>query len=571
MAIATSKITQGNIISGIIINDLNNPATINMAPFTNLNTLEVRTNNINTKDFNFNNFPNINYFSSDGSDLEASSTGPIFQMIGNNTGVKNIQLDNSKLTSIIFKNPQNFTGNIKLSTIPTGLNYFDIGGNRVNGDSLATLLVSFSGMTKTYDIKSGYLDVAPEVTAQSLQPKNPDDNSEYTDAWISPDGKYQLISQLDEFTPPNTTRFGNIWLSTDFGISFNTLNNFEGLTNGRNFWRSVSASSGIKYICAVQRNGKAYLSSDSGVSFNLINTGSTTRNEKMDYTDCAMSSDGKYINLTATYTPPTYASGNVFLSSDFGASFRTIAGATFPVFPYVKNQTNVKWRSTSMSSDGRYQNICIAGDNAGNVYVSNDFGTSWTRTNLGGFFGLTETFRDIATSSNGQYMSANGNAIYTSENYGVNWKTSYIEDKKYRLGYGFYILLPDADFNGGISMSSDGKYQVSCLTSKVATKYVYIAPITYYIPVKEPGFILTSSNYGKSWSKLNFRDYWGCVALSPDAQHLLIGSESGQFYTSRTDGADTVYGSNFSTAYSAANWLRDQKDWEVTYVNNFFS
>ena len=562
MAIATSRITQGNKISGIIINDLNNAATINMAPFTNLNGLEVRTNNINTKDFNFNNFPNINYFSSDGSYLEPSSTGPIFQMVGYNSGVKNIQLNNSKLTSIIFKNPQNFTGNIKLSTIPTGLNYFDIGGNRVNGASLATLLVSFSGMTKTYDIKSGYLNVAPEVTAQSLQPKNPDDNSEYSDAWIGPSGKYQLISQLDEFTYPNTTRFGNIWLSTNYGIDFTQLDSI-----GRGFWRSVSASSDIKYICAVQRNGKAYLSSNSGASFSLINTGATTRNQNMDYTDCAVSSDGRCINLTATYTPPTYPSGNVFLSSDFGVTFRTITGAIFP----ANYSTMVKWRATSMSSDGRYQNICIGGNGAGNVYVSNNSGISWTSTNLGGAFGLTETFRDIATSSNGQYMSVNGNAIYTSENYGVNWKTSYIEDYRFRYGYGFSILLPDADFNGGISMSSNGKYQVSCLTSKEIYKYVRIGPFTYYIPVVEPGFILTSSNYGKNWSKLNFRDYWGCSALSPDGLYLLIGSESGQFYTSRTDGADTVYGSNLSTAYTAANWLRDEKDWEVTYVNNFFS
>jgi hypothetical protein len=564
MGIATSRITQGNKISGIIINDLNNAATINMAPFTNLDTLEVRTNNINTKDFDFNNFANIEYFSSNGSNLAPSSTGPIFQMIGNNSGVKNIELTNSKLTSIIFKNPQNFTGNIKLSTIPTGLNYFNIEGNRVNGASLATLLVSFSGMAKTYNIKSGYLNIAPEITAQSLQPKNPDDNSEYSDAWISPNGKYQLISQLDEFTYPNTTRFGNIWLSTNYGIDFAPLDSI-----GRGFWRSVCASSGIKYICAVQRNGKAYLSSNSGVSFSVINTGNnTTRNQNMDYTDCAMSSDGRFINLTATSTPPTYASGNVFLSSDFGVNFRNITGAIFSAF---NNPTSVKWRSTSMSSDGRYQNICIGGNGAGNVYVSNNSGVSWTSTYLGGAFGLTETFRDIATSSNGQYMSVNGNAIYTSENYGVNWKTSYIEDYRYRLGYGFSILLPEADFNGGISMSSDGKYQVSCLTSKEILKYVRIGPFTYYTLVTEPGFILTSSNYGKSWSKLNFRDYWGCSVLSPDAQYLLLGSESGQFYTSRTDGADTVYGSNFSTAYIAANWLRDQKDWAVTYVNNFFS
>lgn len=116
------------------------------------------------------------------------------------------------------------------------------------------------------------------------------------------------------------------------------------------------------------------------------------------------------------------------------------------------------WLSVSVSASGKYQSAI---EEYGDIYISNDFGTTWIpRKNIG-----TSLTNNIKISLTGQYQSAaNGTEIYTSNNYGLTWSDPYY------IGTSqiFVSMCLTGQYQAVIS-SGDGLYQ--------------------------------SSNYGASWTK----------------------------------------------------------------------
>jgi hypothetical protein len=539
MPISTSRITQASQYSGINIRDLSTNATINITPLTNLNTLNVSSanNNINSTKLDFNNFPNIQYFSSEGSNRSLSNAGIYLNLDGTNSSLVNYTAFSSKVTSLALKNPTNMSfpgANSQVGQIPTGLTYLNIQENGLGGQDLTSILLSFSGMAKTNDITGGYLNVVPADSFQSLTPQFPNKKGYYREFWTSDNGQYQLAALLNDGNNP-----GNIFLSTNYGIDFSSI--FTGLN-----FRSVCASNDLSRIVVVARFDHAYMSTNGGATFSIINTGISTGTK--NYTDIAMSSNGQYINLTVNGNPNF--DGALYCSNDYGATFTKGGGP-------VANATIARWVSTDISSNGQYQIACMNNGTYPALLRSIDYGVNWTYELF--YSDLT----DVTMSSDGRYQSATAGRIWRSSDYGDNWAVAY---QDYTKVSNTYSIL-NTDWRGGVSLSSDGKYQIAGLTSVYE---LVPAPFYRYQFQSLSGYLVTSSNYGVTWQRTNFRDFWGSCNLSANGLHMLAGSRDGLFYTSRTDGADTIYGTYLSRAFNAVQYLRNVKNWTVQFIQGFF-
>jgi hypothetical protein len=538
--IQTSKITQPSQYSGINVN-LGSDSTINITPFTNLLALNVSNtnNNISSAQLNFNNFPNIETFFSEGSLRSSSNPGISLNINGTNSSVKNYIAASSKVTSLVLKNPTyNYSLGLNIGQIPTGLGVLNIEGNSLLGPDLASILVSFSGMASANNITGGYLNVIPyNNLGQSLTPHFPNSKGYYRELWTNDNGQYQLAAQLNDGNNP-----GNIYLSTNYGIDFISI--FTGLN-----FRSVAASNDLSRIVALAREEKAYMSTNTGITFFPINT-VLTNSGNQNYTDVAMSSNGQYINLTVNGNP-TFT-GALYCSNDYGVTFTKRGPSALITY------NPARWVSTDISSNGQYQIACMNNGIYPYIVRSVNYGVDWTFQQY-----LPDT-ADVSMSSDGKYQTAGAGYIYTSSDYGANWRLAYTDYTKITPRY----WIQNNDFRGGVSVSSDGKYQIAGLTTVRE-----VLPIPYY-PYSSlqttSGYLITSSNYGSTWQRTNFRNQWGSCNISSDAKYVMAGTRDAIFYTSRTDGADTTYGAYLSSAYAAVQYLRNIKDWTVRFIQGLF-
>lgn len=154
------------------------------------------------------------------------------------------------------------------------------------------------------------------------------------------------------------------------------------------FYGYSSGGDDGKYQILTGNSQVAKLSSDYGSSFPNLSTVTGTNG-------VAISGNGQYILVGGSGS-----GGNTFLSSDYGANFSAtslVAGAT---------------SAYDISESGRYM---IAGVYP-NLYVSTDYGASWSNK-LGG------DFRSVSISRNGQNMFAAlyASKIYYSQNFGASW------------------------------------------------------------------------------------------------------------------------------------------------------
>jgi len=565
--IQTSKITQPSQYSGIDISNLSNNATINITPFTSLKTLQVSNTygNFDNVELNFNTFPNAKFISNEASQRISANATTIFNINGTNSSVENYRLENSRVTSLVLKNPTyNNSFGLNIGEIPTGLTYLNIEGNGMTGANLASILTSFSGMANRNNITGGYLNILPyNNLGMSLTPHITDSINYYRDIWINDDGKYQITSQLSGNA--STLKEGNLYISTNYGIDWSKITNTGLPKTGVAFWRGCAASNDIKYIVAIVRSGRAYMSNDSGNNFYAINLSSGNNqsgfNSNLNHNDVAISRSGQYINIAVNCNAGYFTSGVLLGSSDYGKTWS--AKTSLPIT--YEGGGGVRWSATSISANGQYQNASINAGGRGGVFVSNDYGATWTAKQTSPFAGNSNV-REITMSSDGKYQTATAENIYTSNDYGVTWRLAYTDYYKYTSTYWIANTL----WQGGCDVSEDGQYQIACLyRSNIARKYP--GTNTTYIANDGPGYLFTSNDYGVTWQKTSFTGFWRSCALSNNKQYITLGDES-YLYTSLTNGADTTYGVAFlSPAFNAANYLKSVKQWEVKYINTLFN
>ncbi len=153
-----------------------------------------------------------------------------------------------------------------------------------------------------------------------------------------------------------------------------------------------------------------------------------------------------------------------------------------------KKATSEEWSGIAMSSDGKIQ---TAVEYHGYIYISNDYGYTWTAKDS------SRTWDSVAMSSDGKIQTAVDNGyIYISNDYGYTW-TAKATSEDWR----------------DIAMSSDGKIQTA-----VATGYIYI-----------------SNDYGYTWTAKDSSRSWRGIAMSSDGKIQTAIVYGGQLYVSHAD------------------------------------
>jgi photosystem II stability/assembly factor-like uncharacterized protein len=160
----------------------------------------------------------------------------------------------------------------------------------------------------------------------------------------------------------------------------------------------------------------------------------------------ALSYNGFYQTIVAEY---------IYRSNDFGQTWRNVSNTN------GFNENN--WIAVSMSSDGKYQ---TAVESYGNVFVSKDFGVTWTIIQDSRF--SNQNWISVSISATGQYQTVvQDNAlIYCTNDYGNTW--SLVADTN----------LQNKDFRS-VSVSSDAIYQCVCeYAGQIYMSNLMIAPPT---------------------------------------------------------------------------------------------
>lgn len=230
------------------------------------------------------------------------------------------------------------------------------------------IAVSSSGQYQTVAITSGYLYRSKDYGVTWAQVGS---SLNWYAVSMSATGKYQTA----------VASGSTIWVSTDYGATWNAKDASQS-------WWSVSVSSTGKYQIASVNGGYYYLSNDYG------NTWSQKTSTFDSWRGTSISADGKYIFVGRN--------GQHVISTDYGNTWSNAGTST-------NNLT------AAMSADGKY---IIYGSNANSVYLSSNYGTSFSTTSLtsGSYYGL-------AISANGKYMAVgvNGGYIFVSKDYGSTW------------------------------------------------------------------------------------------------------------------------------------------------------
>lgn len=269
---------------------------------------------------------------------------------------------------------------------------------------------------------------------------------------------------------------GNIWTSTNTGITWSSNNNAPSA-----FWNSVASSSNGTHLVAVDNEntdgGKIWTSADSGVTWSSANNSPST-----NWYSVASSADGTHL-LAADYgNNVTGIGGQLWTSANSGATWSVASGAP-----------STNWDTVASSADGTH---LIAASST--LWTSTNSGVNWsTSSSPPPAFGWSS----VASSADGTHLVAVtfGGSIYNSTNSGATW----------------------TNYNGN---AFESEQWVSVASSADGTRLAVVPAL---------GQIYTSVNSGVTWTANNAPyAYWYAVASSADGSHLVaVNGVGGQIWT----------------------------------------
>jgi hypothetical protein len=278
----------------------------------------------------------------------------------------------------------------------------------------------------------------------------------------SRNGTYILLGRNGVSAPD-----GNGWVSQDGGISFFNLSAY--VPNNQSIVFAAMSQSGQYMVFSRSDDAvsstnfqRLYTSNNYGTSFSETYI---TSPFGIDWwqNGVSMSADGSRILIAAGYGAGSGQAQRIY-SSDYGVTWTT--------FNFSMN-SNALATASGMSSSGQYQLSAWSSD-VSHVYVSNNYGSSWTNT---GLFPvpLTEAiWVSGCVSSSGQYMLMlnESGRLYISSNYGVSWTSA----------------------NGGTQFPDGGTVIFDYINEGVA----YLS-LSYNLGASS-GYLYRSLDYGNTWS-----------------------------------------------------------------------
>ena len=181
---------------------------------------------------------------------------------------------------------------------------------------------------------------------------------------------------------------GNIWTSTNSGVTWNENTTSPGSTKN---WRFITSSADGTKLAAVVTEGNIWTSLDSGSTWNEV---STADNPNWDNTQfwngITMSENGKYLAATA-------GADYIYTSSDYGKT-------------WTKNTTSPgvsrQWRNITSSASGTLLVATVAntaGETNSGIYLSNDGGNTWE---IWAGSQTGQNWKGVATSADGTMIFA---------------------------------------------------------------------------------------------------------------------------------------------------------------------
>lgn len=240
-------------------------------------------------------------------------------------------------------------------------------------------------------------------------------------------------------------------------------------------------------------------------------------------------STGQYV-LGATY-------GSVYVSSNYGSSFTEVPLSAPGVF--VGSVV-----STAVSSNGQYMFIITYPGNVDDpsIFRSIDYGVTWSLAfeyvfteNPGGFSNYLERpYPRIAVSGNGQYVTA----VVNRSNGSFDWGSRILRSTNYGASFsvsGDYNLKHWTD----VAINSTGQYQLFSRMSSFGTGNI-----------KGQGAINWSNNYGAGTAQKIYEEDMRALhcAMSISGQYMLVS------FINNTDSVNKFYYStNYGVSWSSFN------------------
>lgn len=326
-------------------------------------------------------------------------------------------------------------------------------------------------------------------------------------------------------------------LLSQFGQSWSQLDGFSMMSSA-----TICTSNIGQYILiesGTNGTGQLSLSNNYGSTFSYFSPSNLYQN----WSDYVCSVNGQYqtavIDGGFVITTPyagifpdnSFNSGNVYISNDFGATFRASV---------VRANTPMAWTAMSLSANGQYQTGTVNGSvlNNGGIYVSSNYGVTWTQIVPVGT-NTSTTWVEISMSATGQFQTAviSGGFLYTSSDFGITWNP---------------VTAIGAKSWSFVSVSSTGQYQ----TALVNGENIYI-----------------STNYGATWTVNTSAGAksWISCSMTANAQYQIAVERLVLVNGVATSGGQAWYSNNYGVTWNSAGLAQGPYTGVATNGNGQFS
>jgi hypothetical protein len=295
-------------------------------------------------------------------------------------------------------------------------------------------------------------------------------------------------------------------------------------------WRSLASSADGSRLLAAGSSALC-ISTNGGVNW-------TSNNVPVHNWGCvASSADGNELAAGVSY-PDT---GRIYFSTNGGGTWNP------SILPLRQ------WGSLAMSADGTIV-IAATAFNPTTYYVSMDSGTTWT-TNTP----PVSYWRQVVTSADGHHWAAAGNvgAVFVSTNFGSSWTSNKVntllDSPCLAFSAGGETLVAAQGGNGGrICISTDLGATWNTNTPHNVWLSTAASADGSRLIVSGYSSIYTSADSGVTWVSNNapYLSEWSAVATSADGHALVAAGYPGSIYTLKTTPSPSL---NISPPVSGSN------------------
>jgi photosystem II stability/assembly factor-like uncharacterized protein len=304
---------------------------------------------------------------------------------------------------------------------------------------------------------------------------------------------------------------GNIWVSRNYGVTWEQRTNVTtDRGTGLGGWLNVAISDSGQYIVTTQV-GVLYRSADFGATFTKVIINSSIPAASDEISTIAISGDGQRIII------PTSQNQKVYISTNAGLTFSA-----------VTSLPSLIWASVGISGDGH---TLVAAAFGNNIWVSHDFGSTWSETVLD-MARQYKSWGRITVSYDGQIMGLTryGYKLITSDTGGDSWE---VKPKS------------PSQMWRGITSSRDGRVIYAAAILDHGSGGVYLSVPTYIYT----DYGMVTLLLDPCWDSENYTSVRAAsvVLMADTASAIAQGDASTYTYFSETDtalwGADYNYGS----------------------------